>query len=234
MKVPIGAKGLDDLLGGGIEAGAITEFYGEAGTGKTNICLLLARNVVRSGRKVVYIDSEGVSLERLRQVCGPDFESVQKNILFFEPYSLDEQDRIVAKATRLAQSGSDIGLIVMDSATIFYRLSLASGDDMQHRRGLTLQLHTLLTTARQKLIPVVITNQVYTNIDSDILEPIGGQLMRHISKAIIHVEKAGKGLRRATVVKHRSAAEGSSVEFVINQAGLGPPPEKHATGAAKG
>ena len=68
-KLQINCKSLDVLLGGGIESGSITEIYGEAGTGKTNFCLQAARECVLNGGKVAFIDSEGVSLERLRQIC---------------------------------------------------------------------------------------------------------------------------------------------------------------------
>ncbi len=106
MKVALGCRALDDLLGGGVEEGCITLLHGEAGSGKTNFCLQLARNVVRAGRKVIYIDTEGVSLERLRQICGDDFEVVAKNILFSEPYSFEEQENLIEKAVKLANSKS--------------------------------------------------------------------------------------------------------------------------------
>ncbi len=47
MKIKIECKSLDDLLEGGIESGCLTLLYGEAGSGKTNICLQLSRNVAR-------------------------------------------------------------------------------------------------------------------------------------------------------------------------------------------
>src|SRR5947199_9256051 len=97
MKVAMGCRALDDLPGGGVEEGCITLLHGEAGSGKTNFCLQLARNVVRGGHKVIYIDTEGVSLERLRQICGDDFEVVAKNILFSEPYSFEEQEKFIEK-----------------------------------------------------------------------------------------------------------------------------------------
>ena len=37
-----GSKALDQLLGGGIETGAITEIFGEFRTGKTQLCHTLA------------------------------------------------------------------------------------------------------------------------------------------------------------------------------------------------
>ena len=47
---------LDHLLDGGIESQAITEIFGEAGTGKTNFCLQASRECAQSGRKVAFID----------------------------------------------------------------------------------------------------------------------------------------------------------------------------------
>jgi len=224
LRVPLGCPPLDALLGGGVESAALTEFYGEAGTGKTNACLQLARNVARAGRKVVYIDTEGVSLERLAQMCAAegDFEQVRKSILFFEPFTLDEQEKVIDKACRLALGNADIGVLLLDSATVFYRVGLADGEEVRDRRHLTQQLHQLLAVARQKGIPVVITNQVYTNLENNVFEPIGGQMLRHLSKAVVRLEKAGVGRRRGTIMKHRSIPEGSSAEFAIGESGLGP------------
>ena len=67
-RIPLGSTQVDRLLGGGIEEGSVTLFFGEAGTGKTNICLQLARNVAVKGEKVAYIDAEGLSSDLLKQV----------------------------------------------------------------------------------------------------------------------------------------------------------------------
>lgn len=44
-RITTGSRSLDALLGGGIETKSITEFFGEYGTGKTNICHQIAVNV---------------------------------------------------------------------------------------------------------------------------------------------------------------------------------------------
>ncbi|MEM4269964.1 MAG: helix-hairpin-helix domain-containing protein, partial [Candidatus Caldarchaeum sp.] len=44
-RVTTGSMRLDMLLGGGVETQAITEFFGEFGTGKSQICHQLAVNV---------------------------------------------------------------------------------------------------------------------------------------------------------------------------------------------
>ena len=157
MRVPVGCPPIDELLSGGVESGALTEFYGEAGAGKTNICLQIARNVAREGRKVVFIDTEGVSLERLQQMCGADYRRVHANILFFEPFNLREQDTVVDKAQRLAASSADVGLLVLDSATLHYRVNLSQGDGVTDRRSLAAQLTRLAEVARKRGIPVVLS-----------------------------------------------------------------------------
>ena len=69
-KVPTGSDVLDSLLEGGYETDVITTIYGPAGSGKTVLCLLCSIYVAKSGKKVVYVDSEGgFSLERFRQIC---------------------------------------------------------------------------------------------------------------------------------------------------------------------
>ncbi len=219
-RLPVACPPIDEVLHGGVESGALTEFYGEAGAGKTNACLQLARNAALAGRKTVYIDTEGVSLERLEQMCGEHYRRVRENILFFEPYSLREQEAIVERACRVAMGSPEVGLIILDSATLHYRINLGTGDDVAGRRQLASQLQALAAVARKRDIPVVITNQVTTNFETEELEPLGGQIVRHLVKAVIRLEKVGVGRRRATIAKHRSVPEGLHADFRITMQGL--------------
>ena len=40
-RLTTGSKNLDALLGGGVETGAITQFYGPPGSGKTQLCCMI-------------------------------------------------------------------------------------------------------------------------------------------------------------------------------------------------
>src|SRR5438445_12961007 len=199
MRVPLGAKAVDDRLGGGFEGGCITLLVGEAGSGKTNLCLQLARNVVRAGKKVIYIDTEGVSMERLEQMCGDDFEVVAKNILFSEPYSFDEQEVLIEKAVKLANSKSEVGLIVIDSITMHYRLTMRDETRREERYGLTRQIAKLLRVSRERGIPVVVTSQVYTDIDTGAYMPLGGHMLSHNAQTIVRCERSGLSTRAAVL-----------------------------------
>ncbi len=220
MKVAVGTRALDELLGGGIEDGCITLLHGEAGSGKTNLCLQLARNVVRAGRKVIFIDTEGVSMERLRQICGEDFELVAKNILFSEPYSFEEQESLIEKAVKIAESHAEVGLIVIDSITMHYRLTMKDEARRDERYSLTRQIARLLKVSRTRGIPVVVTSQVYTDIDTGRYMPLGGHMLSHNAKTIVRLEKVGPSARAAVLEKHRHREEGSRATFRITARGL--------------
>jgi len=220
MKVALGCPSLDELLGGGVEDGCITLLHGEAGSGKTNLCLQLARNAVRAGRKVIYIDTEGVSLDRLRQICGEDFEVVVRNILFSEPYSFEEQESLIEKAVRLAENNEEVGLILIDSITMHYRLTMRDETRRDERHSLTRQIARLLRVSRQRGIPVVVTSQVYTDLDTGAYMPLGGHMLSHNAKTIVRLEKKGANTRVAVLEKHRHRPEGAQASFRITAHGL--------------
>lgn len=218
VKVGLDCKTIDEMLEGGVESGCLTLIYGEGGSGKTNFVLQLARNIARE-KKVLFIDTEGVSIERLKQICGEDYEEILKNVLFSEPYTFKEQVKIVEKAVNLAEKNKDIGGIIMDSATTYYRLTRLH-DEFRERRNLADQITKLLKVARTRDIPVVLTSQVYTDIETGIYEPLGGHMLSHNTKAIISLEKTGPHTRQAVIKKHRHLAEGRTATFTLTDKGL--------------
>ncbi|HEX9710598.1 MAG TPA: DNA repair and recombination protein RadB [Candidatus Thermoplasmatota archaeon] len=224
-RVPTGCQALDALLGGGVERGTVTEVFGEGGSGKSNIVLVLAANVARAGKKAIIIDTEGISLERLFQVAGGPkdreaAERLMRAIFIFDASDLDEQEEAVNKAIVLAEQREDVDFVALDSATSHYRRYVGTDEEVRARQRLGLMVTRLLRCARMRKIPVVITNQVYTDIEAGRDEPIGGHHLGHSSKAIVRLERAGRGRRRATIEKHRSIGEGASAEFTLTTDGL--------------
>jgi DNA repair protein RadB len=217
-RLPSGCQSLDLLLSGGFESGIITQLYGEAGTGKSNIVMQLAVQAVARGLRVIFIDTEGFSGERFKQIAGPGAEEMAAKIMIFEPMSLEQQAIAIREASKIA--GRDLGLIILDSATSLYRVLLEADDNRAIRRTLTVQLSELQEIARRHRIPVVITNQVYMDIENNSLRPIGGTGLEHICKAIIFLEKKGEGLRRARLMKHRSSPEGIAADFRLTARGV--------------
>jgi DNA repair protein RadB len=222
--VPFQCPPLDDMLDGGVESGCLTLLYGEAGTGKTNLCLTLARNLALQGRKTIFVDSEGVSLQRLKQMSGEEQESVLKEVLVSEVHSLDDQDRMITQAIKLVEGNSDVGLIVVDSMTMFYRLA-SKDEERAERRVLAGESAKLLTLARRRNVPVVVTSQVYTDIETGTFEALGGNVLHHNAKTIIRLERLAPGKRRAVLMKHRHLAEGRTAVFYLTNNGIEAEPQ---------
>lgn len=218
--MPSGSENLDNLLDGGFEHGIINQIYGASGTGKTNICMQLAVHCIRGGKRAVIIDTEGFSAERFSQIAGNDAKELARDLIIYEPADFQQQYSAVVDIEKLAAAG--VGLIIVDSATLFYRMGLLPGDDnnVAIRRQLVELLAGLHRLARKFDIVVVITNQVYTDIESKEAFPLGGNLIEHLSKTIIRMERTKRDMRRATLVKHRSRREGESVELTITNEGI--------------
>lgn len=201
--------GLDELLGGGIRTRTITQIYGPPGSGKTNIALQAAINAVRMGKRVVYIDPEsGFSEKRLEQIVGKEKEKVLENIILFEPENFEEQGKIISSLHKL----EDIGLVIVDSIVYHYRLEMDQDNPRPLSQELGRQVAELLNLARKKNVAVLITNQVYTNIDNGHVEPVGGDTLKYGSKIIIELTKEP---RKAKLIKHKFLKSGKEVEFKI-------------------
>ncbi len=214
-RIPLGCPQFDRLLGGGIETGSVTLFYGEAGAGKTNVCLQIARTVATQGKKVAYIDTEGLSSERLSQVFNGDDDAI-RNLLVFQVHSFEEQSDRIDKIEKLAAAGS-ISLVIIDSLTMFYRLN---HDDPHTRNEFIRQTEVLLNTARQYDIAIMAVSQVYSNMSTGRVEFLGGHALHHNAKTIIRLDKRMDGRREAVIMKHRSLPEGRKTRYRITETGI--------------
>lgn len=219
--IPTGCKLFDEMLGGGFETGIVTQIYGGSGTGKTNICIQLAVECVKMGKKVIFIDTEGFSAERFKQIAGEDAKKIAGEIIIYEPTSFEQQYSAITDIEKLMNDR--IGLIILDSAALFYRLGLtqddSSSENVGTRRELVNQIGILHGIARKYGVSVVITNQVYMDVATGELSPVGGNAIEHLSKTIILLDKAGPSRRKATLRKHRSKSEGIFCEFSLTDRG---------------
>lgn len=217
-RVSFGVECLDSLLNGGIEAGIITEIFGEGGSGKTNLCMQIAINVASQGKKVYYLDSEGFSNERFAQMSGSS-EHIYDNVMLFRISSLDDQEVSLIRTGKLLEKTKDPGILIIDSFTEFFRLE-TSGDYQARVEGFQRQIASMMSIAATYSIPVLITNQIYQDVSKGEIQPFGGFIIDHAVKAIIKIEKLPERKRKISVMKHRSIAEGSSSTFRITSFGL--------------
>lgn len=220
-KIPTDSP-LDNLMGGGIDKGCLTQFYGPPGSGKTNIALQLLVKCARNGNKAIFIDTEGgLSIERVKQISNNEFTNFAENIIIFEPTSFKEQIDVIKKIENLLESKKEsVELIILDSAVALYRLK--EGDSTQINRELGQQMALLSRIARKYDVAVLITNHVYSVFDGDgIIEPVGGTILKYWSKIVVELARSNDlGERSATLKRHRSRPEGLRTRFRIVDRGI--------------
>src|SRR3989338_8035920 len=223
-KIPTGSKILDAMLEGGYEKDAITTIYGPAGAGKTVLCLLAAMTMARNNKKVIYVDTEGgFSVERLKQISqsiNQDYKKILDNMTFLKPTVFEEQKKSFEKLKEIVND--KIGLIIVDSIAMLYRLELGKSEDIQNvNRELGRQISYLTEIARKKFIPVLVTNQVYSDFDvKDKVNIVGGDILKYGSKCLIELQVTPNGNRRAILKKHRSIQEERDMIFKIVEGGV--------------
>ncbi len=218
--VPTGCAPIDELLGGGLPRGTVTQIYGPPASGKTNVALSAAIEVAATDGTAVYIDTEGLSIDRFEQLADArgDAESLADRIVIKEAHEWSEQAEAVKDAAEFADGAE---LIVLDSATGFYRLErTADQEDGDALRTVAKQLTGLLSLARRYDLGVLVTNQVYTDPETDRAKPLGGYTLAHWTGVIVRLERFRADQRRASLEKHKSKPTGESARFAITGTGL--------------
>ena len=233
LKLTTGSKKLDALLGGGIETQAITEFYGEYGSGKSQIahqlCVNVQLPVERGGLDggALYIDTENTfRTERISQMAehmGLDPQEIFKRIILAEAYTSDHQMFLLENADRVIKE-NNIKLIIIDSLTAHFRSEYIGRESLAERQQkLNQHMHKLIRLARAFNAVAFVTNQVMSSPDvffGDSIRPIGGHIVAHTSHTRIYLRKAGRGpVRIARLVSSPYLPEGECV-FRITENGI--------------
>ena len=216
-RISTGSEVMDWLLEGGYENEIITTIYGPPGAGKTNLCLVCMMH--NYDKKIIYVDTEGsFSISRIKQLSN-DYVSVLKNVIVLTPTNFEEQKKVFEKLKNIVSD--KIGLIIIDSVAMLYRLELGMTKDVfKVNRELGVQLANLIQIARKFKIPIILTNQVYADFeDKNKVNMVGGDILRYASKCLIELQKTDD-YKKAIIRKHRSLPEGKEVKFKIIDSGL--------------
>jgi DNA repair protein RadA len=233
LRLTSGSKALDKLLDGGLETQTITEFYGEYGSGKSQICHQLCVNVQLSPERgglngaALYIDTENTfRTERIVQMArhlGLDPEQVVKNIIYAEAYTSDHQMFLLDNADEVIKA-NNVKLIIVDSLTAHFRSEYLGREMLASRQQkLNKHMHKLIRLARAFNAVAVVTNQVMAKPDvffGDAVHPIGGHIVGHTSHTRIYLRRAAHGpVRIARLVSSPYLPEGEEI-FKITENGI--------------
>jgi len=225
LRVTSGSKALDNIIDGGLETQTITEFYGEYGSGKSQICHQLCVNVQlppeRGGLNgaALYVDTENTfRLERIVQMSkhlGLDPEEVVKNIIYAEAYTSDHQMFLLENADEVIKE-NNVKLIIVDSLTAHFRSEYVGREMLAPRQQrLNKHMHKLIALARAFNAVAVVTNQVMSKPDvffGNAVHPIGGHIVGHTSHTRLFLRRASRGpVRIARLVSSPYLPEGEAI-----------------------
>jgi len=229
-KISTGSKAFNDLMGGGFESSAITECFGEYGSGKTQIGHMLAVNCQKENEDAVavYIDTENTfrpeRIIQLAEGAGLDPQKVLKNIRVARAYNSDHQMLLAEKVEDLiSKQGLNVKLVVVDSLTAHFRAEfIGRGTLADRQQKLNRHMHLLLRLADLHNLTVYVTNQVMAKPDmffGDPTQAIGGHIVAHASTFRVYLRKGKKGSRVAKLVDSPNLAEGEC-NFFVDTTGL--------------
>jgi len=214
-RLSTGSSGLDELLGGGLETGYVTEVAGEFGAGKTQLCHQLAVTVqLPKGEgglsgKALYIDTEGtfrperiLSMARYR---GLDPERALENVLVVEARGELELLSAIASAR-----SSEARLVVVD--TLVAPLEVGESVEALARRQYALsRLLRMLREAAAGGRVVVVANRMSMD------RPAGGLALALGCHYGLLIRKLGGNRRLVELVRAPHLPPGSAPVIVAEE-----------------
>ena len=238
---------VDEMLDGGLETQAITELYGEFGSGKSQVVHQMAVNCqlpVELGGldgSCLYIDTENTFRpERIGQmVNGLEFDELPEgytipsvdeflaNIHIARAHSSDHQMLLIDAARELAaqvaENGKPVKLVIIDSLTGLFRAEYAGRGTLAGRQQkLNRHMHDLFKLIDSLNAVGLVTNQVMSNpaaLFADPTKPVGGNIVGHTATFRIYLRKSKGGKRIARLVDSPNLPDGEAA-FAVETAGL--------------
>lgn len=224
IKTPIKVAELDEMLKGGFETQSLYEIYGGEGNGKTQMSTTLAVEALANDDGVAFIDCEGTfDEERFDEIYFARYGSkyVGDKLayhLWTDPVQLISGVRgMIEELIK-----KDVRYIIIDGLVGVMRLNYEGRGELYDRQNeLEVVLKYLKNISLIFNIGVIITNQVMANPEpfGPKEKPVGGHVLGHYVKYIIHITKGMKNNRVAHLVKSNKGAQGDYV-FFLNEEGV--------------
>ena len=232
-KITTGSKELDKLLDGGVETQAITEVFGDFGSGKTQLALQLSVNVQlpkdRGGLDgtAIYIDTENTfrpeRVEQMAIALDLDPMEVLGNIHIARAYNSDHQMILAEKASDLVEEYG-ARLAVVDSLTSHFRAEYTGRGTLATRQQkLNRHMHELQRGLSDPYnMAVLVTNQVMARPDimfGDPTVPIGGHIVGHTATFRMRFRRSKGEKRVGRLIDSPNLPDGECV-FQVTEKGI--------------
>lgn len=230
LRCSTGSSMLDDLFLGGIETQAVTELYGEFGSGKSQIChtmCITAGQPIELGglnSGIIYIDTEGTFRpERLEQISSSrniDPVNALQNVAVCKVYNSAHLELIVKNLGKYIDDYK-AKLVIVDSIISLHRAEFSGRGTLADRQQrLNTIMHKLLRISEIYNIAIIVTNQVQSAPDTffgDPTKPTGGNVIGHASTYRVYLRKSGEN--RIAKMIDSPYHPYSEVRFTVNEKG---------------
>lgn len=223
--VSTGLMGLDIALGiGGIKKGSIVEIYGPESGGKTSLALQLCKQFQKTGKPVMYIDTERTLTRETIESRGVASDS------FYLTY-VENLEKAFDTCITVARSGA-FSAIVVDSLAGLAPKAQIDGDVGDSHVGLAAKIMSNTLSVLTPLLDdsgctLIITNQLRENVGVMFGNPekvTGGRALRYYATVRLDIRrletlsKAGDKVGnhvRVKVIKNKIAPPSKDAEFDI-------------------
>jgi circadian clock protein KaiC len=212
-----GIAGLDELLGGGVEAGSSTLILGPAGTGKSlTVIVFIAAAIARGEKAALFVFDEelGLLFERMKGL-GIDLEAMQASgSLAIEQVDAAEMSPgEFAHRVRKRVDEDHIKTVVIDSLN-GYQAS------MPEENSLILHMHELLQYLNRRGAATFMTVAQH-GLVGDMKAPVDVTYLADTVILLRYFEALGTVRRAMSIIKKRTGAHESTIrEYRIDNRGL--------------
>ena len=226
------SKALNSLMGGGFESQAITEMYGEFGSGKTQIAHQCAVSVQMKEKDgglngdVIIIDTENTfrpeRIVQMSDALGMDSKDVLSRIHVARAYNSHHQMLLAEKAKEIAGE-YNVRLLIVDSLTSHFRAEFVGRGTLADRQQkINKHIHELLRFGDLHNSVILVTNQVSAKPDAffgDPTRPIGGHIVGHTATFRLYLRKSKGGKRIVRLIDSPNLPEAEAV-ITVDEKGI--------------
>jgi circadian clock protein KaiC len=219
---PSGIRGLDALLGGGVERGTSTLVLGPTGTGKSLLTLQFALAAIRRGERVgLFIFDEEVGLLTARaRGFGIDLDTLraQGALVIQQVDAAEQSPGEFAARVRACIAETGAGTVIIDSLNGYQAA-------MPEEQFLVLHIHELLQYLNRQGVTTFLTIAQH-GLVGDMKTPVDITYLADTVILLRYFEARGRVRRAVSVIKKRAGAHETTIrELAVTSGGLdvGPP-----------
>ena len=142
---------------------------------------------LKKRKKVVLLDlKKDFSLERFKQISSDNYKDLLDRLFIIKANSYKNQIKKVRELNELLNKDKRFSLMIIDSIDYYYRRLWNSQPELAENMLIN-QIKNMKIISKN--VPILFTNQVYTNIKTKTNYMVGGRIIMRNVKCLIELKK---------------------------------------------